>query len=102
MTFQSTPPSAEGLYYATWRGEWITLDYDPGDWNGEEYEGSDILWGPRIPSPQELEALEACAVALRAEARHEDDCPLFPPTHPCDCYYANYWSALDALREARS
>jgi hypothetical protein len=80
MTYTSEPPTEPGWYYVettgtTWDrdGQWTRriLKLDHAHWTGEEV-GSIYLdprkenrFGPRIPSPEEIEAMEECVKIMR-------------------------------------
>lgn len=60
-------------------------------------------YGPRIPGPEELEALEKCAEALRLRRFHNDTCAgELIEGESCSCGHADGVSALAALDAARS
>ena len=121
-TYTATPPSEPGWYWVDGKplellapdedcDEWTVTNWESQEFNPDDYDS--IMYGPRIPLPDELAAIRELVEASRPmfEAAQslfgEDDCDCPPEGHHCGrsrfeaelTRYHHAKEALDKLRE---
>ena len=116
MTYTTTtPPTEPGWYYVEWSRSKDPAYLDgTGIWRDSTLDADTQVkglippdrYGPRIPSAEELEAMEECVKVLRKRKHHNDTCSkeLLESNDPndCTCGHDSGLATLAKLDELRA